>query len=78
MRAFVNHHEMEQLLLNLAHTRGERGFSQEEAEKVGTWAKLGRVHNTMIGMAINQQAALDVREDGEVVLIHPDKLKKVA
>ena len=56
------------LIMALATTRGEAGFTTREASAVVNWARWARMDVTLVDRAIKGEIRVDVGDDGQILV----------
>ena len=69
MAGLLTEQEMEQLISVIAEARGERGFTEQEAQDLITWARWVRFWHASLNLALKGEALLDIDAEGEAVLV---------
>lgn len=64
---FLSDREAQRLIMALARTRGDRGFTEADAQKLVEWATNARLDATMLDMVLAGVVRVDLRDDGKVI-----------
>lgn len=59
--------EVTLVVLNFATGRGDKGFTEEEAYKVASWANEAKVTAILFEMVLNEDVRIDLNDKEEVV-----------
>lgn len=75
---FLSDEETEKLILSLASARGNKGFTEADAQKIVDWANEMRIGEAALANVLDGLLTVDVREDGEIMFGQTEAGLKVA
>lgn len=77
MHEWIGQKDVQALIMNLARTRGDKGFTKDEAEALVQWVYQARVRAELATMIVQGMIQVDV-VDGQVVAqgLSEDQLKE--
>ena len=65
----ISEADLLRLLTRFAETRGDRGFTTEEATDVASWGNESRTMNAMLDAVLGGAIGIDVHEGGEILFL---------
>lgn len=65
----LDYKELKHLLANFAENRGDGGFTEDEAMKLGYWAAYVRLQSNLLDLVLKNELFIDIDENGEPVFI---------